>query len=159
MSGVSIRILDAGEVAIRSPSMLASYVDDEADAELLDGHFLTGDLGTLTADGALVITGRTKLLIDVGGLKVNPLEVEAAIETHPEVRECIVVPLPQSETVSRLRAIVIPRDAAAAPTVDALRGHARSRLAPYKVPRVFEFRDELPRSATGKVLRAMLDPP
>ena len=74
-----------------------------------DGFFLTGDLGRLDAHGNLTITGRLKLLIDVGGLKVNPLEVEAVLAQHPGVAACVVVPMRVSETVCRLKAIVTPR--------------------------------------------------
>jgi acyl-CoA synthetase (AMP-forming)/AMP-acid ligase II len=156
MRGVSIRVLEACEIAIQSPSMFGGYIDEPA--ELLEGHFLTGDIGQLTADGALELSGRSKLLIDVGGLKVNPLEVEAAIETHAAVAECIVLPVTQSETVQRIRAIIVPRNTALPPTIESIRSHARALLAPYKVPRTFEIRAlPLPRSTTGKLLRSMVN--
>jgi acyl-CoA synthetase (AMP-forming)/AMP-acid ligase II len=156
MRSVSIRTLDTGEIAIKSPSMFSGYVDEPA--ELIDGHFLTGDLGRLTSDGALELSGRSKLLIDVGGLKVNPLEVEAAIASHAAVAECVVLPVTQSETVQRLRAIIVPRNPALPPTIELIRAHTRTLLAPHKVPRSFEIRAAaLPRSATGKLLRTMVD--
>lgn len=159
MRGVSIRTLDSGEVALRSPSMFRGYVDDHEDTPFIDGHFLTGDLGHLSGDGALVLDGRSKLLINVGGLKVNPAEVEAALCAHADVAECVVVPLPQSETMSRLRAIIVPREDASV-SAATIRAHARRLLASYKVPRVFEFRaTPLPRSATGKLLRTKIDDP
>ncbi len=171
MAGVTVRVLDVdaprpdrplppgaqGHVAVRADSMLSGYLGDEP-APVLDGFFLTGDLGHLDAHGNLVVTGRLKLLIDVGGLKVNPLEVEDVLMQHPGVDSCVVVPMRVSETVCRLKAIVAPaagggRDAAAPPTADSLRQFARGRLVAYKVPRVFEVRDSLPKSPTGKVLR------
>jgi long-chain acyl-CoA synthetase len=164
MRGVSIRILDAadsrrilpsgetGQVAVRAPSMFTGYLDGEA--PLADGHFLTGDLGSLDERGRLFITGRLKLLIDVGGLKVNPQEVEAALASHPGVAECVVVALPLSDTVTRLRAVYIPREPGRAPADASLREFLRSRLAPHQVPRVIEPVASLPRSPTGKVLRA-----
>jgi len=169
MRGVSIRILDPvnprvdrplpcgaeGHVAISARSMLTRYVGDDA-PPTVDGYFLTGDLGRLDATGTLVITGRTKLLIDVGGRKVNPLEVEAVLAEHPRVARCVVVPVAVSDTVSRLKALVIPRDGSADVTPDDLRRFARERLVPYKVPRVFEVRPSLPLSPTGKVLRHLL---
>ncbi len=162
LPGVSIRILGpdgsalpcgrTGEVAVRAPSMLTRYVDGEA--PMRDGHFLTGDLGSLDARGTLTISGRLKLLIDVGGAKVNPLEVERVLAEHPGVRECVVVPLRVSETVTRLKAVIVARggdfDAAD------VRAFARSRLAPYKVPREWTTVASLPKTATGKVLRASL---
>jgi long-chain acyl-CoA synthetase len=102
------------------------------------------------------LTGRLKLLIDVGGLKVSPMEVEAALREHASVGECIVVALPLSQTVNRLRAIVTPRDERTVIDVDQLREFAKSRLSPHKIPRVFEVRAALPKSATGKVLRHLV---
>jgi len=165
MRGVDIRILplDAttarspvaigveGQVAVRAASMFDGYLDGST-GPMLDGYFLTGDLGRLDAAGNLTLTGRLKLLIDVAGLKVNPLEVEAVLGDHPAVSACLVVPLPVTQTVSRLKAIVVPRPGAAV-TGEDLRQFLRGRLASYKVPRVVELRDDLPRSAAGKVLR------
>lgn len=175
LDGVSLRIVDPatgrldqslpahteGEVAVAAPSMLTGYLgDDEARCEappnLRDGYFLTGDLGRLDEWGNLTITGRLKLLFDVGGLKVNLLEVEEAAREFDGVRDCVVVPVAVSETVSRLKAIVIPDDTHGELSLDGLRGHLRMRLSPHKVPRMFEVRNSVPRTATGKVLRHLL---
>lgn len=170
MDGVSLRVLDAdapdverplptgaqGHVAVRALSMLDRYVDDDTPA--LDREFfLTGDLGRLDAGGRLTITGRIKLQIDIGGAKVNPLEVEDVIKELPGVAECVVVPIAVTETLNRLRAIIVPELAAAPPTVEVMRRFAHDRLASYKVPRVFEVRASLPRSATGKILRRQIE--
>jgi acyl-CoA synthetase (AMP-forming)/AMP-acid ligase II len=173
MKGVSIRILtpdapdarsplpigEQGHVAVSASSMLRGYLGDEQTPPVtVDGYFPTGDLGRLDQHGNLTITGRIKLLIDVGGLKVNPLEVEQVLAAHPGVATCVVVPVRVSETVSRLKAIVTPRlDATQPPEPSSLRAFARSRLAGYKVPRVFEVRDRLPTSATGKILRHLVE--
>ena len=142
-----------GEVLIAAPSMLTGYVDDDEPA-IASGFFRTGDLGSLDSDGRLTITGRLKLQIDIGGMKVNPLEVEDVLVRHPQVREAVVIPLPVTDTVSRLRAVVIPEsgdvDAAA------LRAFMRARLAPHKIPRLIEQVASFPRSPTGKVLRRKL---
>lgn len=171
MAGVDILILDPeasdteqqapigaeGQVAVRAPSMFASYHGDDSPLQntTANGYFLTGDLGRLTDapghGGELVITGRLKLLIDVGGVKVNPIEVETVIRSHPQVAECILVPDPVSPTVNRMRAVVVPSGGGV--DVDGLRAFLRQRLAPYKVPRTIEVRQSLPTSATGKVLR------
>jgi long-chain acyl-CoA synthetase len=172
MRGVSVKILEVdapdvarpmetgheGQVAVRAPSMMSGYLEGQA-APLVGGHFLTGDLGHLDAHGALVVTGRLKLLIDVGGLKVNPLEVEGVLAQHPWVAECVVVPMAVTATVSRLKAVIVAREAGngePAPTVQALRAFVKARLSAYKVPRVFEFRPSLPKSATGKTLRHLI---
>jgi acyl-CoA synthetase (AMP-forming)/AMP-acid ligase II len=154
MEGVEIDIADE-EVHIMAPSMFSGYIDERID--LSDGGFFaTGDLGRITERGDLVITGRSKLLIDVGGLKVNPLEVEEVLLQHPGVAECAVVAVRLSDTVSRVKAVIVATDPLDPPNSDALRGFVRERLAGYKVPRVIEFRESLPRTATGKVLRQML---
>jgi acyl-CoA synthetase (AMP-forming)/AMP-acid ligase II len=167
MRGVSVRILSLddysqtiphgqeGMVAIRASSMFSDYLN--SGAELIDGHFLTGDLGRLDEQNHLYITGRIKLLIDVGGLKVNPQEVERVIQLHPAVGACVVVPIAQSQTVFRLKAIISPRDRSVPVPVDELRALARSQLSGYKIPRWFEVRDSLPRSSTGKILRHLVE--
>ncbi len=166
MRGVSIRIVDPdeptrqrdagveGEVAVRAPSMMSGYLDGEAG--MIDGHFLTGDLGVLDERGRLTITGRRKLIVDVGGYKVNPAEVEAALEMHPQIAACVVAPLPVSDTVTRLRAVYEVRGGGEGPDERELRAFLRERLSPYKIPRVFNRVDALPRTASGKVMRDRL---
>lgn len=140
-----------GHVVVRSDGMFRGYIDSD-DARIVDGYFITGDLGTLDEHGQLRITGRTKVLIDVDGRKVNPLEVEAVIEQHPAVSGAVVVPLPVTRTANRLRAVVVP-EPGEAPTDAELRLFTRQRLSAHKVPRVFEFRHELPRDAGGELAR------
>jgi long-chain acyl-CoA synthetase len=164
MRGVSIRILDEqeqpveqgkeGQVAVDAPSMMSGYLSEAG--PMVDGHFLTGDLGHLDAHGALVVSGRMKLLIDVGGLKVNPLEVEKVLMEHPGVGECVVVAMAITPTVSRLRAVLVARHGAQPVASRDLREYAKARLSAYKVPRTFEWRDALPRSSTGKILRHLI---
>jgi len=169
MDGVSIKVVDVddprvdrplppgieGQVAIAAPSMLSGYLGEPA--PVLDGHFLTGDLGVLDETGALTITGRLKLLIDIGGRKVNPAEVESVLHRHPQVGQCVVVPMRLSETVCRLKAIVAPARPDAELSPQDLRRFARKRLSGYKVPRLFEVRASLPTGPTGKVLRHLVE--
>ncbi|HEX5243738.1 MAG TPA: class I adenylate-forming enzyme family protein [Tepidisphaeraceae bacterium] len=170
MDGVEIRIIDAGEaridrrldvgveghVAIRATSRMSGYVGEES-SPFVDGFFLTGDLGRLHESRALTLTGRIKLLIDIGGRKVNPLEIEQVMQSHPDVSACVVVPMRASQTLFRLKAIVTPAERGKVPDLRELRVWAKERLSAYKVPRVFEVRHSLPRSATGKVLRHVLE--
>jgi acyl-CoA synthetase (AMP-forming)/AMP-acid ligase II len=158
MDEVSIRILDEGQVAVRAPSMLTSYVG-ELEMPFAEGYFLTGDLGEIDERGDLIITGRTKLLIDIGGRKVNPLEVESALRRHPDVGACVVLPIRLSETVQRLKAVVAPARPDVEISVNGLREFVRSQLSAYKVPRVFEIRPSLPTSPAGKVLRRLVETP
>ena len=167
MTGVEIRVVEGddpdrrvpagveGQVAVRATSMLCDYADDDTPA-LTKGFFLTGDLGCLDDAGRLTITGRIKLQIDVGGLKVNPLEVEYVLGQFPGVIECAVVPMRVAETVNRLRALVVPDRDQGGFDVAALRRFARTRLAAHKVPRVIEICPPLPRSPTGKIQRHAL---
>jgi long-chain acyl-CoA synthetase len=168
MKGVQIRILDPsdlridrplpagaeGHIAVSSPSLLSDYVDDPADPTS-DGFFLTGDLGRFDEWGCLHLTGRVKLLIDVGSRKVNPLEVESVLTDHRAVSQAVVVATPFSDTAHRLKAIVVPESGC---SIDAeeLKCFARARLSSYKVPRSIEIRTHLPQSPSGKILRSEL---
>jgi long-chain acyl-CoA synthetase len=145
-----------GHVAIRAESMLSHYLGgDRSDPAFLDDHFLTGDLGYVDEHGRLTITGRLKLLIDVGGFKVNPLEVERTLLEHPSVGEVAVLPVRVTDTVSRVRALIVPRSGSVA--LEDLRAFAKQRLSPHKVPRVFEVVTRLPKSPMGKILRRELE--
>ncbi len=143
-----------GQVQARSPTMFEGYLG-QMDAPFTDGWFDTGDLGRLDSRGRLWITGRTKLLIDIDGRKVNPLEIEAILSTHPDVEEAAVIPLRITQTANRLKALIVPRTGAT-PEEDSLRRFVRERLSPHKVPRVFEMCAALPRSPLGKLRREAL---
>jgi long-chain acyl-CoA synthetase len=147
-----------GELMIAAPSIFRGYLNDSTPSTI-DGFFSTGDLGRLDEFGNLTITGRLKLLIEVGGLKVNVLEVEELLAQHPSVGEAAVVAIRVSETVSRLKAVVTPRDHDRPPAPEELRRFLRERLTAYKVPRVVEVRASLPRSPAGKILRRLLETP
>lgn len=163
LPGVSVRIVGVddplcelppgreGHLVVRAPSMLTGYLDGEV--PLVDGHLLTGDLARLDATGRVHISGRLKMLIDVGAYKVNPLEVEGVLASHPAVAECVVVPVAASESVQRLRAVVVPTQASPHPTPRELRLFLQQHLSPIKVPRIVEIVPSLPKSPTGKVLR------
>ncbi len=146
---------EEGQVWISAKSMFSGYVG-EIHTSVVDGFFSTGDLGRVDLHGNLTITGRIKLLLDIGGLKVNPIEVEDVLMQHPAVGDCVVIPIRQSETVLRLKALVTARSASNPPMVEELRQFARQRLAAYKVPRSFEVRESLPRTSTGKILRHLV---
>jgi len=166
LPGVSFRILDVdepsrilrpgvdGHLAVRAPSMLSGYVDGNLD--LIDGHLATGDLARIDSSGRATITGRLKQLIDSGGFKVNPLEVESVLSEHPGVAECAVVPLELSDSIQRLAAFVVPKNPERPPADSDLRQFLRERLAPTKIPRRFDMLATLPRSPLGKLQREKL---
>ena len=173
--GVSIGVIDpedpsatprmrregVGEIVVRSDAMFKGYLD-RCDVEpdpgrRVDGHLRTGDLGEIDASGRVRITGRAKLQFDVGGLKVNPEDVERALGGTPGVREVAVVPLDLTETVTRVMAVVVPEDDRDRTGLEtAVRDEARRLLPAHQRPRVIRFVSELPRSATGKMLRGRL---
>ena len=152
MPGVAIRTDADGQVLVAAGSLFDGYLG-EANPTPPGGFYPTGDLGHVDPAGRLHVTGRAKLLVDVGGRKVNPLEVEGVLLDHPHVGGCVVVPVQQTATVARLKAIVEPRRPGPVPVPAELRAFARQRLAAHKVPRAFEVWDALPRSPAGKVLR------
>jgi long-chain acyl-CoA synthetase len=166
LEGVEVSVLDAagepveagriGEIAIRSPAVTAGYAGlPELNRErFADGWFLTNDRGRLDEQGRLHLTGRKQLLIDVKGDKVDPIEVEDVLAVHPQVREVVVVGIESgAEGEDLIKAVVVPDGSCRARE---LIRFARARLSNYKVPQMIEFRDEIPRSASGDVLRKYL---
>jgi long-chain acyl-CoA synthetase len=107
----------------------------------------------LDADGALTLTGRKKFLINRGGFKVNPLEVEDAIRSHPKVREVVVLAAPSPHGDDLVRCVIVPDGDC---TPDEIVQHCAPRIADFKIPTRIEFREELPKSETGKILRSKL---
>jgi len=144
---------EEGELAVRARSMLVEYLDGPT--PLVDGHLLTGDLGRVDARGRVYVTGRLKHLIDIGGLKVNPVEVEEVLAGCPGIAECALVAIPVSETVTRLRLLYV-EDGDSAVSADTLRVFAQARLSPHKLPRVYQRVAALPRTPGGKHLRSTL---
>jgi len=144
-----------GELAIASPFAISTYFDNPAASaeSFRDGFYVSGDLGTIDAEGRVRLTGRKKLLINRGGFKVNPYEVEEVIKTHPRVADVVVFGTvgPQGDD------IVCCAIVSAGPcTTEDILTHCRDRLADFKIPARIEFRDALPKSSTGKILRAQL---
>ncbi|HEY2429712.1 MAG TPA: acid--CoA ligase, partial [Acidimicrobiales bacterium] len=121
-----------------------------------DGFATAGDLGWLDADGYLYIADRRVDMIISGGANVYPAEVESALIDHPAVSDVVVVGLADEEWGRRVHAIIEPRDPGAPPSADDIRGWAKQRLAPYKVPKTVEVVDVIPRSEATKVSRQAL---
>ena len=146
-----------GEIVVRGPNVMAGYYrDPEATAEAIrDGWLHTGDVGYVDEDGFFFLVDRRKDMIIRGGENVYPREVEEVLEAHPMVREAAVVGVPDPVRGEEVHAVVLAAPGAT-PSADALQEHCRARLAPFKVPRSFELRDELPRTPTGKVRKAEL---
>lgn len=143
-------------MTVSSPAATNGYAEmDELNQQVFrDGWYFTGDLGRLDEEGLLYLQGRKKLLIEIGGYKVDPIEVQDVIEAHPSVAEAIVVGIPgQVEGEELVKAAVVPAEYCEEREVIAF---CRERLSNFKVPQVVEFRDEIPKSPLGKVLRKYL---
>ena len=161
--GVAMRLVDdrghdsapgmPGEIWVRGDGVMRGYLDQpEATAEAIDrdGWLHTGDVGTLDAGGNLRITGRKKEMFIVGGFNCYPAEIEAMLLTHPAIAEAAVIGIADERLGEVGKAVIVPR-AGEAPDPDALIAWCRANMANYKVPRVVELRDALPKTASGKV--------
>nr|WP_235174767.1 acyl-CoA synthetase [Tomitella biformata] len=140
-----------GRIFVRSGLSFGGYTDGRH-KELIDGHLSSGDIGYFDERGLLFIEGRDDDMIVSGGENVYPLEVENLLVERADVLEAAVVGVPDADFGHRLRAAVVLADGAA-PNPDELKEHVRKNLARYKVPREILFLDELPRNATGKLLK------
>ena len=165
LDGVRVEVFDdhgrvlgpgqEGELAIASPFATTGYHgNSEASAESFrDGFYHSGDIGIVSHDGAIRLTGRKKLMINRAGFKVNPYEVEDVIKTYPKVAEVAVFGSPSSSGDDLVCCAVVSN---APCTAEEILLHCKERLADFKVPARVEFRPALPTSAAGKILRGQL---
>ncbi|MDE5446602.1 amino acid adenylation domain-containing protein, partial [Bradyrhizobium sp. CSA207] len=146
-----------GEIVLRGPNMSRGYYNDDAatEAAFRNGWFRTGDLGYLDSDGYLFIVGRIKDVINRGGQKISPLEVEEVLLSHPAVLEAGVFAIPHHKLGENVAAVVVMRPNSEASS-DQLRQFVRKRLAAYKVPSLIRSVAALPKGASGKVKRNAL---
>ncbi|MDB4945126.1 MAG: Acetoacetyl-CoA synthetase [Labilithrix sp.] len=146
-----------GEVVYRSPQLCTGYWDkpEETEEAFRGGWFHSGDLASIDAEGFITIVDRKKDIIKSGGVVVASREVEEALFTHPAVREVAVIPLPDPKWIEAVTAVVVKKEGASC-TEEDLVAHARTSLAPYKVPKRVIFVDELPKNTAGKLLKRVL---
>lgn len=155
---MEVRIADDGEILVRGPNVIGEYFEDPAataKAFDVDGWFHTGDAGSMDEAGNLRITDRIKDMFTNGGFNVYPAEIEQVIARIPGVSETAVVGVPEPRLGEVGKAFVV-LTAGHIVTADAVIDHCRESLANFKVPRTVEFVAELPRNATGKVLKRVL---
>lgn len=167
MSGVDIVILDddgkevatgvAGEIAIKGPQVMAGYwrrPSETAAVMTADGYFKSGDIGVMDAEGFIKIVDRKKDMILVSGFNVYPNEIEAVVADHPGVLECAAVGVPDAGSGEAVVLYVVRKD----PALDekTLIAYCRKNLTGYKSPKHVEFRDALPKTNVGKILRREL---
>ena len=159
LPGIELRVLD-GELQLKAatcPTFFAGYLPG-GKRELIDGRWwATGDYVRENDDGTLWFEGRGDDIIVSAGYRIGPYEVESALVSHPAVAEAAAVPAPDPERGSVVRAIVVLREGEpSGGLVQQLQDHVKRVTAPYKYPRVIEFADELPKTASGKIKRAEL---
>jgi len=145
LSGMAVRVSDGGELLVRGPTVASGQADP-------DGWLHTGDLAREDSDGHIWITGRRSDRIISGGVNVDPVEVEKALESHSEVREAVVVGIPDREWGERVVAVVVSE--APGPALEDALGDLVCRMfSPAKRPKAFRFLEAVPRNPNGKVDR------
>ncbi|MGI0128946.1 MAG: long-chain-fatty-acid--CoA ligase [Thermoplasmata archaeon] len=148
---------EVGELAVRGPQVMLGYYahPEETAAVLRDGWFRTGDIARIDADGYAYIVDRKKDLVNVGGMKVYPREVEEVLFQHPGVQDAAVIGVADAEHGEVVKAFVVKKPGASVTEAELI-AFVRERIAHYKAPRSVEFRSSLPRSGVQKVLRRVL---
>jgi long-chain acyl-CoA synthetase len=148
---------ETGELAVRGPQVMQGYWrrPDETAQVLRDGWLLTGDVACMDQDGYFSIVDRKKDLIITGGMNVYPRDVEEPLYAHPKVKEVVAVGLPDERWGEAVKVYIVLKDGQTASEQEIL-DYCHARMARYKVPKFVEFRQELPKSLVGKVLRRKL---
>jgi acyl-CoA synthetase (AMP-forming)/AMP-acid ligase II len=158
--GVRLRVSASGEVLAKANVVLESYWrDEQASAEALDGGwFRTGDGGSIDDEGHLTISDRKKDVIITGGENVSSIEVEDCVFSHPAVAEVAVIGVPDVKWGETVKALVVLSEGAEVSEAEII-AHCKQRLARFKAPTSVEFRDSIPRTATGKIQKFKLRDP
>lgn len=156
-AGASVDNDERGEICVRGAQIMQGYWQrPEATAEAIDaeGWFRTGDVGLMGADGFLSIVDRIKDMVLVSGFNVYPNEIEDVVYSHPDIIECAVVGIKDKKTGEAVKLFVVSTNPDL--TQEEIKGYCREQLTAYKVPKVVEFSDDLPKSPVGKILRREL---
>jgi len=155
--GKALPLGSIGEIAIRGPQVMTGYwnrPDETAKVMTADGYFRSGDIGIMDENGYVKIVDRKKDMILVSGFNVYPNELEEVIMAHPGVLECAVVGVPDEHSGEAVKVFVVRKDAAL--NAEQLMDYCRQEFTGYKKPKYIEFRDELPKTNVGKILRRAL---
>ena len=156
-AGTELPVGEVGELCIRGPQVMKGYwqrPEDTAQAIDADGWLHTGDMAKMDADGFFYIVDRKKDMILVSGFNVYPNEIEDVIAMMPGVLEVAAIGVPDDKSGEAVKVVIVRKDPSL--TADQVKAHARENLTGYKHPRIVEFRDELPKTNVGKVLRREL---
>ncbi len=148
---------EIGEIAIQGPQVMKGYWNkpEETAATIVDGWLLTGDLGYMDDEGHFFIVDRKKDMIIAGGFNIYPREIEEVLYEHEAIQECVVAGIPDPYRGETVKAYIVLKEGYTV-TEEELNAYCREQLASFKVPRVYEFRKELPKTAIGKILRRSL---
>ncbi|MFE9021464.1 long-chain fatty acid--CoA ligase [Streptomyces sp. NPDC007808] len=151
----AVDVGETGEVVVRGPHVMPGYwgLPEETAASLADGWFRSGDAARVDEDGYVFIVDRIKDMIISGGENIYPAEIEDLLLAHPDIAECAVIGVPDDKWGEVPRAVVVPR-AGTAPDPEAILAFLAGRLARYKIPKSVVLADELPRTASGKLLKS-----
>lgn len=149
---------EVGELAVKGPQVMKGYWNSEEETRRVfrGDWLLTGDIAKQDEDGFFFIVDRKKDLIDASGFKVWPREVEEVLFTHPDIKEAAVIGVSDRYRGETVKAFVVLKDKNINPGSEQIRAFCKERIAPYKVPKIVEFVDDLPKSLVGKVLRRKL---
>ncbi|WP_208353127.1 AMP-binding protein [Pseudaestuariivita rosea] len=152
-NGNPVPLGEPGELAAMGPQIMKGYwkKPEETAKTLQDGWLLTGDIATMDKDGYFRIVDRKKDMILVSGFNVYPNEIEDCLAAHPGISEAAVIGVPDGASGEAIKAFIVPHDTAL--TQDDIRAYCKEHLTNYKVPKTVEFRDDLPKSNVGKILR------
>lgn len=148
---------EIGEICVRGPQIMKGYWNRPEDTEntMRDGWLLTGDLGYMDEKGFFYVVDRKKDMIIAGGFNIYPREIEEVLYEHPAIQECVAVGVPDPYRGETVKAYVVLKEDHQV-TEEELNAFCREHLAAFKVPRIYEFRKELPKTAVGKILRRSL---
>ena len=148
---------EIGEIVVKGPQVMNGYWNrpEETEQVFKEGWLLTGDLGYMDEDGYFYVVDRKKDMIIAGGFNVYPREVEEVLYEHPDVQEVVVVGIPDPYRGETVKAYIVRKEGSLVSEQE-LNEFSRKHLAPYKVPRKYEFRYELPKTVIGKILRRVL---
>ncbi|HEY8880423.1 MAG TPA: long-chain-fatty-acid--CoA ligase [Roseateles sp.] len=155
--GRDVALGERGEICIRGPQVMAGYwkrPDETANVMCADGYFKTGDIGIMDERGYVRIVDRKKDMILVSGFNVYPTEIEQVVNLHPGVLECAAIGVPDAKSGEAVKLFVVKSDPALAE--EDLAAYCAQQMTAYKRPKFIEFRDELPKSNVGKILRREL---
>lgn len=153
----TLEVGEIGEMIIKGPQVMKGYwnMPEETEQTIRNGWLYTGDLAKMDEDGYFYIVGRKKEMIIASGYNVYPIEIEDVIYEHPKVLEAAVFGVPHPYRGETIKAVIVPRDGQTL-TEEEIIEFCKEKLAAYKVPKIVEFRDELPKTAVGKILKRKL---